>query len=289
MSNRPPESQIPPFFPALVFLGFFVLLIVLLRPASAPQSTVSPGTATVIALEPTTQLPTATAQVAQSVAYSPALVAEGQEVLQSICSACHGPDARGIPGLGKNLIESQFVHGLSDEELLQFVIKGRDTSDPLNTTGVAMPPRGGNPSLTDDQLRAVIAYIRTQSSSASAVQAVPNVVAAMPTAAPLIATVLPTRIPVTPPLFSAQTAYSWSCAGCHGADGKGSGSFGPGFADSTLLADRTALLAFLTEGRPLADPRSEFPHPAQGGYPALTSEQLSTLTDYVLTLASSHS
>ena len=283
MSNRSPEFPIPPFFPALVLMGFFVLVLVLLRPFSAPQTTALTGTATVVALEPTTQPPTATVQAALSVAYSPALVTEGQGVLQSICSTCHGPDARGIPGLGKNLIESEFVHGLSDEELLQFVIKGRDTSDPLNTTGVAMPPRGGNPSLTDDQLRAVIAYLRTQS-SANGGQAAPIQVAAMPTAAPLIATVLPTHIPVTPPPFSAQTAYTWSCAGCHGADGKGNGAFGPGFENSTLLADRAALLSFLTEGRPLADPRTEFPHPAQGGYPALTNEQLSSLTDYVLTL-----
>jgi mono/diheme cytochrome c family protein len=284
MSNRAPESQIPPFFPALVLLGVLVLVIVLLRPLPAPQAAALPMTATLVALQPTTLPPTATAQTAQSVVYDAALVTEGQGVFQSVCIACHGPDARGIPGLGKNLVESQFVHGLTDEELLQFVIKGRDTSDVLNTTGVAMPPRGGNPSLTDDQLRAVIAYVRTLSTSASVVQAAPNTVSAVPTTAPLVATVLPTSIPVTPQPFTAQTAYTWSCAGCHGADGKGNGAFGPSFVTSGLLTNRAELLHFLTEGNPLADPRTAFPHPARGGYPALTDQQLFALIDYVVAL-----
>jgi disulfide bond formation protein DsbB len=282
MSNRPPASQIPPFFPALVLLGVFVLVIALLRPLPAPQAASLPMTATVVVLQATTQPPTATMQ---TVAYDPALVKDGQGVFQATCFACHGPDARGIPGLGKNLVESPFVHGLTDEELLQFIIKGRDTSDPLNTTGVAMPPRGGNPSLTDDQLRAVIAYIRTLSTSASVVQAAPNTVSAVPTTAPLVATVLPTRIPVTPQPFTAQTAYAWSCAGCHGADGNGSGAFGPSFITSGLMTNRAELLHFLTEGNPLADPRTAFPHPARGGYPALTDQQLFALIDYVVALS----
>ena len=283
MSQRPSESQIPPFVPALIMLGCFVVVLALLMP-KAPLQTVVPATATMEILQQTTLLPTPTAQT-EAAAYSPAMVAEGQGIFQSICSACHGPDARGIPGLGKNLLESQFVHGLTDEQLLHFVSTGRDTSDPLNTTGVAMPPRGGNPSLTDDQLRAVIAYVRTQSSSANVGQAAPIIAAAVPTTAPLIATILPTRIPVTPPPFNVQTAYTWSCAGCHGADGKGNDPFGPGFETSPLLADRAALLAFLSEGRLLADPRIEFPHPAHGGYPALTDQQLSSLTGFVISLA----
>jgi disulfide bond formation protein DsbB len=38
---------------------------------------------------------------------------------------------------------------------------GCSTSDPENTTGVAMPPKGGNPSLSDGDLQNVVAYIRT--------------------------------------------------------------------------------------------------------------------------------
>jgi len=282
MSQRASKSQIPPFFPALVLLGVLVLVLILLRPTPAPREhvilpTASPTTA---ALQPTNEPPT---QVAQVVAYDPAQVKEGQGVFQSVCFACHGPDARGIPGLGKNLVDSPFVHGLRDDELLQFIIQGRDPSDPLNTTGVAMPPRGGNPALTDDQLRAVIAYVRTLSTSESVVQAVTAAPAA--TTAPLTTPILPTPILVTPQPFTAQTAYAWSCAGCHGVDGTGNEPFAGGFTTSALLKDRAGLLTFLTEGKPLADPLTEFPHPPRGGYPALTDEQLSALTDYVIGMA----
>jgi disulfide bond formation protein DsbB len=215
---------------------------------------------------------------------------QGQGTFGATCSACHGLNARGIPGLGKDLVDSQFVHGLTDDALLQFIVTGRDASDPLNTTGIPMPPRGGNPSLTDDQLRAVIAYLRSESAGISA-QAVPAEATAIaqvaPTAtpaAPLAPPVLPTTIPVTPPTFTAQSAYLWSCAGCHGADGTGNQPFASGFTESDLLADRAALLAFLIAARPPTDPQVEFPHPARGGYPQLTDEQLEALTDYVISL-----
>lgn len=85
----------------------------------------------------------------------------GEAAYQSSCSACHGPDARGISGLGKDLVDSQFVHDLSDQELLEFVKVGRPVNDPANTTGVDMPPKGGNPALSDDQILDIIAYLRT--------------------------------------------------------------------------------------------------------------------------------
>ena len=291
MSNRASETQLSPFVPALVLIGCFVVVLALLMPQPPPQTAALPTSMpTTVALQPTA-LPPTNAPAAQAVAYDPAAVSEGQGIFQSICSACHGFDARGLPGLGKNLIESQFVHGLTDDQLLAFIIHGRDTSDPMNTTYVAMPPRGGNPSLTDDQLRSVIAYLRTQTLNAAGGQSAPTAapipVVATASSAPLAAAILPTRIPVTPQPFSAETVYLWSCAGCHGVDGKGNAPFADGFATSPLLTDRAALLAFLSEGRPLADPRVEFPHPARGGYPVLTDPQLSALTDYVLTIVGS--
>ena len=77
------------------------------------------------------------------------------------CSACHGPDAKGITGLGKDLTTSGFAKGKTDGELVEFVKSGRPSSDPLNTTGVDMPPRGGNPALADQDLADIVAYLRT--------------------------------------------------------------------------------------------------------------------------------
>jgi disulfide bond formation protein DsbB len=87
--------------------------------------------------------------------------AEGQKLYIQTCSACHGPTGEGMPGLGKDMTQSEFIAGQTDDKLLAFIKVGRDPSDPLNTTGVAMPPKGGNPALGDEDLRSIIAYIRT--------------------------------------------------------------------------------------------------------------------------------
>lgn len=85
---------------------------------------------------------------------------EGKLVFQGTCAACHGQDGHGIMNLGKSLVGSQMLE-LDDKDLVAFVEKGRDTRDKANTTGVAMPPKGGNPALSEKDLLNAVAYIRT--------------------------------------------------------------------------------------------------------------------------------
>ena len=92
---------------------------------------------------------------------SPETIARGNKNFLGTCATCHGKDANGLPKQGKSLLMNPFIMGKTDDELLLFVKTGRQPGDPLNTTGVAMPPRGGNPAFTDDDLKAVIAYLRT--------------------------------------------------------------------------------------------------------------------------------
>ena len=85
----------------------------------------------------------------------------GKALFATTCAACHGPEGKGVQGLGKDMTTSTFIAGLSDQELMDFVKVGRAPGDPLNTTGVLMPPKGGNPALNDAQLADIIAFIRT--------------------------------------------------------------------------------------------------------------------------------
>lgn len=85
----------------------------------------------------------------------------GEAKFNEVCIACHGPGGAGVENLGKPFTTSEFVRQSSDEALLAFVKMGRPISDPANTTGVDMPPKGGNPALTDEQILDIIAYIRT--------------------------------------------------------------------------------------------------------------------------------
>jgi cytochrome c5 len=85
---------------------------------------------------------------------------DGEFVFSGLCFACHGADGKGVDGLGKDLTISDFVLDATDEELVIFIKEGRSVNDAANTTGVEMPPNGGNPGLTDEDLYSVVLYIR---------------------------------------------------------------------------------------------------------------------------------
>lgn len=87
--------------------------------------------------------------------------AAGTVVYDQTCVACHGPGGVGVEGLGKPWVDSEFINSRTDSEMLVFLIEGRASDHPENTTGIAMMPRGGNPNLTDDDLLDLIAYMRT--------------------------------------------------------------------------------------------------------------------------------
>ena len=88
-------------------------------------------------------------------------VVNGAAVYAGTCVACHGANQEGVDGLGKPLAPSAFVVANTDEELVAFIKVGRPTSDPENTQGVDMPPKGGNPSLNDQDLLDVAAYLHS--------------------------------------------------------------------------------------------------------------------------------
>ncbi len=95
-----------------------------------------------------------------SAAADPA-VAGGKAIFDRVCATCHGKDAKGLPRLGKNLHDNEFTKSLSDQELVAFLKEGRPANHPLNETGVDMPPKGGDPSITDEKLADVVAFLRT--------------------------------------------------------------------------------------------------------------------------------
>jgi mono/diheme cytochrome c family protein len=85
----------------------------------------------------------------------------GAGLYKKTCAACHGQEGKGVPGLGKDMTTSAFVAGLDDAGLVAFIKAGRTADDPANTTKVPMPAMGGNPNLTDDELSAIVAHIRS--------------------------------------------------------------------------------------------------------------------------------
>ena len=86
---------------------------------------------------------------------------EGKTLYDGTCTACHAAAGAGVDGLGKPLANSDFIAGADDAALVELITIGRPSSDPANTTGIDMPPKGGNPSLSDADVASIVAYLRT--------------------------------------------------------------------------------------------------------------------------------
>ena len=235
--------------------------------------------------------------------YDPEVVDDGRLQYQTACAACHGMDARGVAGLGKTLVASEFVDSLSDAELHEFIVVGRPIWDPLNTTGIAMPARGANPALTDQQIDEIVAYIRTVNIESEEqfldVEAMGAEVDPLPELdegvtvenaepfEPLPVVLLgDTMEPYVRESIPAASAYESACANCHGVDGAGTDMWA-GILNSQLIVGGTAedVVSFLI-GNPdeLMMPTDGFPHPQRGGHLNLTDEEIADLVDYLLAL-----
>lgn len=87
--------------------------------------------------------------------------AVGQKLFATTCVACHGANAEGVSGLGPNLHKNVFISGLDADALAKFINEGRAIDAPENKTGVAMPPNGGNPNLSANDVADIAVYLRS--------------------------------------------------------------------------------------------------------------------------------
>lgn len=91
------------------------------------------------------------------------MVNQGRDIYggAGLCHVCHGAEGGGMPGQGANLTDSEWIHSDgSYEGIIQTVMNGVDAS--VSTSGTAMAPKGGS-GISDDQVKAVAAYVYTLS------------------------------------------------------------------------------------------------------------------------------
>ena len=92
-----------------------------------------------------------------------AMVEEGKGLFggAGICMSCHAPDGSGVPNLGADLTDDEWTHSDGGYEGIVATVMNGVTAD-ASSSGIPMPPKGGT-SITDDQVRAVSAYVWTLS------------------------------------------------------------------------------------------------------------------------------
>jgi len=91
------------------------------------------------------------------------MVNQGREIFggPGLCYVCHGPEGQGMPGLGGNLTDDEWIHADGTfESIVGIVMNGVDSS--VSTTGTAMNAKGGS-GITDEQVRQVAAFVWTLS------------------------------------------------------------------------------------------------------------------------------
>jgi cbb3-type cytochrome c oxidase subunit III len=88
---------------------------------------------------------------------TPAAIAKGDTIFHKagLCYACHGTNAEGA--VGPNLTDAEWLHGDGSYDMIVATVTSGVPADKAKK-GIPMPPKGGS-SITDDEVKAVAAYV----------------------------------------------------------------------------------------------------------------------------------
>lgn len=215
----------------------------------------------------------------------------GRDIFHNVCGVCHGPAGLGMPGLGKDLVRSDFVADSSDSGLLAFIERGRDINDPLNTTKIAMPPKGGNAALTTEDIQTVVAYVRALQDPRRMPQLPewkpkPVVLSEQDKAAALVAAGGDAELAEY--IASGNKLFHTTCIACHGQGGVGIPGNGKTLVNNEFIQslDDDGLLAFVKQGRAPGDAKNTtgIQMPPKGGNPAMSDDDILDVIAYLRTL-----
>ena len=81
----------------------------------------------------------------------PKIVLTGEQVYNMVCTACHGSGLAGAPKTGDKTVWAKLLKA-GKEQLTKTAISGIR----------GMPPRGGNPELSDQEVEAAVVFIANQ-------------------------------------------------------------------------------------------------------------------------------
>jgi len=200
----------------------------------------------------------------------------GKTVYDATCVACHGTGAAGAPKLGDAAAWAARLKG-GVPALVSAVKNGKG----------AMPPRGGNATLTDAQIDAAVRYMVAQAQPAAAAKpgAKPADAAAKapePAKTPAAAAKAPeppktaaAAAPAAGGGAAGKSVYDATCSACHNTGAAGAPKLGDAAAWGARLAG--GLPALLNSAR-----AGKGAMPPKGGNTALTDAQLESAVRYMV-------
>ncbi len=227
-------------------------------------------------IEPFAAVNVGEAKPQQAAAQGGGAVRSGKEIVQGTCSACHGTGALGAPMIGKK------------DQWGPRVQKGAQVLLQHATNGFkSMPPKGGNASLSEQELKNAIGYMVSQSGlkdpfgggaksasagSQGAQQAAAGEQGQKPAAAG------GQSASAGGDLAEGKQVYSQTCFACHGT----------GAAGAPKIGDQSAWAPRVAKGKPTL-----YQHalngfnamPPHGGNPGLSESQVKAAVDYLVSQA----
>jgi cytochrome c5 len=206
----------------------------------------------------------------------------GEQVYAQVCKTCHETGLAGAPKLGdKAAWQARIAQG--EATLSQHAIAG------FQGKGGAMPAKGGNADLTDDEVRRAVAFMANKAGATWKEPAIaaPAAVAAAPASAAPIATAAASPAPAAAASAVAgkpdgKKVFESSCAACHATGVAGAPKFGDKAAWAPRIAQGVSVLythaigGFQGKGGVM---------PPKGGNTALPDPDVKAAVDYMVAAA----
>jgi cytochrome c551/c552 len=203
----------------------------------------------------------------------------GEETYKAVCAACHAQGIAGAPKVGDNAAWAAHIkEGLA--ALAKNAING------VQSPKGVMPPRGGNPTLSDWEVTAAVVYMANQSGASFKEPAKPAAPAAAATPAAAPAAAAPTQVasaaapPAAAPAANASALLEKNgCLACHALDKK---VLGPSYKEvaAKYAGDKNA--AATLEKKVKAGGVGTWGQVPMPPHPQISDADLATMVKYIL-------
>ncbi|MBX9811355.1 MAG: c-type cytochrome [Burkholderiales bacterium] len=200
---------------------------------------------------------------------APKIEKTGQQVVETVCAACHATGALNAPKIGDKAAWAKLI-GEGQEKVTQDALKGIRQ----------MPPRGGNPDLTDTEFARAVAYMANQAGASwkePESKPAPASKPAVTAAAPAAPTAAPAAASAKADASKGKAVYEANCVACHAA----------GVAGAPKAGDKTAWAPRIKSGMDAlytAALKGKNAMPPKGGNSSLADADVKAAVDYLVGL-----